>query len=508
LAAGNFNGPIFILPKGGTIMAVNLNVAESQNRENRLGSITGYCGSINDLHGQVVCGTLANRERCFNQASTCNAGCALGQLGEILDAAVINHAPSGCAITSVGLHVLRRQLADKFGLDTRHAAFVATDMNENDTVFGATGDIKTIALEIYSRYKPGAIFIGTSCVSGVIGEDIVPVVEELRQLLPIPVAPVFCEGFRSKIWASGFDASFHAILTSVVEPPRQKTNKVNFINFFGSAAVEIAQMFANFGVEPTFLLANSTIEQLKHLSEAAATVSICGTLGSYLGNGLEERYGVPYVRSLQPHGIKGFETWLRNLGEAIGKQKEVEAYIERERAYYLPKIEEVKKELSGLRAVLGMGPGYTFNTSRVLQERGVKIVWASAWHFDRQYDDGKIPEAFTDLVQYSPEDFGMSVSDQQNYEVMNILNRLKPDIYFSRHPGTTVWAIKQGTPSLCITDEYMIFGYKGILNTGYAILDTVKNRSFAKNLADRVKLPYTDWWLDQHHSVFLKEAEG
>jgi nitrogenase molybdenum-iron protein alpha chain len=54
----------------------------------------------------------------------------------------------------------------------------------------------------------------------------------------------------------------------------------------------------------------------------------------------------------------------------------------------------------------------------------------------------------------------------------------------------------------------MIFGYKGILNTAYAILDTVKNRSFAKNLAERVKLPYTQWWLEQSNSHFLQEAEG
>jgi nitrogenase molybdenum-iron protein alpha chain len=489
-------------------VSVNLKVPEAQNRENRLGSITGYVGTLHDLHEQACSGCLQNRERCFNQASLCNAGCALGQLGEILDAAVINHAPSGCAITSVGLHVLRRQLADRYGLDTSHAAFVATDLDEKDTVFGATGSIKDIALEVYKRYKPGAIFIGTSCVSGVIGEDVNSVVQELKALLPIPIGAVYCEGFRSKIWASGFDAAFHAILTSVVKPPRQKTNKVNFINFFGSAAPEITAMFAEFGVEPTFLLANSTIEQLSHLSEAAATVSICGTLGSYLGNGLEEQYGVPYVRTLQPHGIAGFETWLRDLGCTIGNPQAVEAYIERERAKYLPKIEEAKKELKGLRAVIGMGPGYTFNTARVLQELGLEIVWASAWHFDKQYDDGQPPAAFEHLAQYSPDDFGMSVSDQQNYEVMNILNRLKPDIYFTRHPGTTVWAIKQGTPSLCITDEYMIFGYKGILNTAYAILDTVKNRSFAKNLAERVKLPYTQWWLEQSNSHFLQEAEG
>jgi hypothetical protein len=30
-----------------------------------------------------------------------------------------------------------------------------------------------------------------------------------RDEIPIPVAPVFCEGFKTKIWASGFDAAYH-----------------------------------------------------------------------------------------------------------------------------------------------------------------------------------------------------------------------------------------------------------------------------------------------------------
>jgi len=85
------------------------------------------------------------------------------------------------------------------------------------------------------------------------------------------------------------------------------------------------------------------------------------------------------------------------------------------------------------------------------------------------------------------------------------LNHYKPDIYFSRHPGTTVWAIKQGTAALYVADEYMIFGYRGLLNFAQSILDTIKNRSFEKNLAARTTSPYTDWWYAQGSEHFLKE---
>jgi len=484
-------------------MTINLNNSSVETRENRLGSIAGYNGDLNDLANQVKCGTLKDRERCFTQSSSCDAGCALGQLASITDVAVINHAPSGCTGMASQTIVNHTQLAAKRGVPYT-TVFLGTDMNEQDTVFGATESLKEIIIKTYQRYKPNAIFIGTSCVSGIIGEDVDSIVDELKDEIPVPIAAVHCEGFKSKVWATGFDASDHAILTSIVKLPKKKNNIINFKNFNESARKEIIKIFANFGVKPFFLYANTTVEELTHLSEALATVSICGTLGTYLGNGLEEKYGVPYVKSINPLGVVGFETWLREIGSVINKPEDIENYIEKERAIYLPKIEEVKKELKGLRAVLGMGASYAFQVTRVLQELGIEVVWVASWHFDSKYDNGEIPPHLDYLVENSPNNFKVSVTDQQNFEILNILNKYKPDIYFGRHPGTTVWAIKQGTAALFLGDEFKTFGYRGTLDFAQTILDTIKNRSFEKNLAARITLPYTQWWYKQDSSSLLK----
>ncbi|MGA2448570.1 MAG: nitrogenase component 1 [Polyangiaceae bacterium] len=481
-------------------MTMNLRAKESAPRERRLSSITNYCGSLRNLHGHACQGTLDNKERCFSQASLCNAACALGTLSLIIDAAVVHHGPSGCAVTAMQVCNAKNQLAGKLHLDNSHSGYVCTDMNEADTVFGATDNLRDVIRETHRRYQPKAIFVGASCVSGVIGEDMESVATETQEELGIPVAPVHCEGFRTKVWASGFDAAFHAILTHVVKPPRTRTNVVNVINFFGSARREITGLFAKLGVVPQFLISNSSVDQLSRLSESAATVSTCGTLGTYLGNGLEQAYGVPYVKLLHPCGMVGFDSWLRGLGAVLGKEAEVEALLEEERSKYLPKIQQVTERLKGLRAVLAMGPGFNFNTARALQELGITIVHSSAWHFDKQYDDGAMPAPFQYLVDHSPNDFPLSVSDLQNYELINILRASKPDIFFSRHTGSTVWAMKLGIPALCVCDEYAIFGYRGLLSFAHSILDVVTNRSLTDTLAQRVRLPYTEWWLNQAKS--------
>lgn len=485
-------------------MAINLSNSNLATRENRLGSITGYVGDLQDLAGQSKCGSLKGCGRCFSQSSTCLSGCALGQLGGIRDIAVIHHGPSGCSATSSSQYIVTNQVATKRGV-VNHSVYIGTDMDENDTIFGSTEALSDIVLEVYRRYKPKAIFVSSSCATGIIGEDIDSVVEDIKDQIDVPVIPVHCEGFKSRIWATGFDISDHAVLSGIVKPPKQKRNTINFKNFFESARNEIIDIFKNFDLEPIFLYANATVEELERLSESLATTCICGTLGNYLGNGLEEKYGVPYIRTINPLGITGYETWLREIGRVTNRSQVVEKYIEEQRKIYIPKIEEVKKELKGLKAVIGMGPGYTFEVSRVLNELGIEVVWALAWHYDKKYENGDVPPAMSYLLE-NDINFEASVADQQNFEVMNILNKYRPDLYLSRHPGSTVWAIKQGTPALFVADEYMIFGYKHTLEFAHTVLDTIRNRSFEQNLAKRVKLPYTDWWYQQEVGSFLEEA--
>ena len=486
-------------------MPFNFSNANIAIRENRLGSITGFVGDLQTLVSKSEDGTLRNRERCFSQSSSCLSGCALNALAAIRNVAVVYHAPAGCTAMASNDAVKFGQIAARVN-KTTNSVFVCTDLNEKDTVFGATKDLEKIIRHTYDAYKPDAIFVSTSCVSGVTGEDVDGVASDLDKELPVPVIPVHCEGFKSRIWASGFDISDHAVLQGIVQPPKQKRRTINIKNFYESARPQITKIFNEvFDAEPQFLYCNSTIEELSHLSEALATVCICGTLGTYLGNALEEKYGVPYVRTINHSGVTGFETWLRGIGDAIGKRAEVEKYIEKQRAIFIPQIEAVTAQLKGLRAVIGMGPGFTYEIARVLQEFGMTVEYALAWHYDYKYDNGKVPPALEHLLEHSPKDMKVAVADQQNYEVLNILNHYKPDVYFSRHPGTTVWAIKQGFAAVFVADEYTVFGYEGTLSFAKLIRDTVTNRSFEKNLAARTKLPYTKWWYEQNADKFIKE---
>ena len=373
-------------------MAFNFTNSNVSVREHRLGSITGYSGELKTLSSKTASGTLRNRERCFSQSSSCLSACALGVLAGIRNIAIIYHAPSGCAALAASTEVTFRQIAARVN-KKNNTVFVCSDLNENDTVFGAINHLKGIVKQTYENYHPDAIFVSGSCASGVIGEDIDSLVNELQDQYPVPVVPIHCEGFKSRIWATGFDIGDHAILQGIVKPPKEKRNVINLKNFFESGRKEVEALFAEFGIGVQMLYCNSTIEELSHLSESLATVSICSTLSTYLGNALQEKYGVPYIQTNAPVGIKGFEEWLRQIGKAINISDKVEAYIERQRAKYNPELEKLvdvaaeteKKALIGAKrfgeeamgfGTQGVNPtvenGYTKMDDLIKDAKGVK----------------------------------------------------------------------------------------------------------------------------------------
>lgn len=487
-------------------MAINLKTTEAKVRENRLSSIIAYKGSIKDLVAQAGGCSLKGGDRCFSQATSCSLGCAQGQLLMIKDAAVVGHSAIGCGSDTMQANINKRRGHFSRGWEVEDIRYINTNMTEEATVFGGKAKLREGVREAYRRFQPKVIFVTTSCVSGIIGEDVSGILKELEKEIPVPLVPVHCEGFRSKLWASGFDAAFHALLTYIVKPAQQKRpDLVNIINFAGVGRAQVIRLLNRLDLEPQFIVQFTTLEQVERLSEAAATLSFCGTLGSYLATGLEEHFGVPYIKSLQPHGIAGTDSWLRELGRVLGKEAEVEELIAAEKAAITAELAELQAKLRGKRVVIGMGPSFAQNYVRVLRELAMDVVWTASWHLDQRHDYGEVPAAALNLAE-GGKDIPYSVSDLQIFEITNLLRELKPDVYVCRHGGMAVWAAKLGIPTIFVNDEYQSFGYQGLINFGTRIADALANPTFVRYLAGKIKLPYTDWWLQQNAFKYLDEA--
>ena len=321
--------------------------------------------------------------------------------------------------------------------------------------------------------------------------------------LGVPVVAVFCEGFRSKVWTTGFDAAYHAIARKLIEPAKEKTNKINVINFWGSDIFE--DWFKEFGVEPNYITPYSTVNTLRHSSEALATIQICPTLGSYLGAALEDEFGVPEIKTAPPYGIKQTDRWFRELGKLLGKEDVAEKIIKEKKEKYLFRIEKLREKLKGKKVYVVSGAAHGHALIAVAKELGMESVGASVFHHDLTYD---INSEDVDLLRADVKDFGnianFHVCNRQEFEYVNTIRRVKPDVLLARHGGMTLWGAKYGIPSLLVGDEHFSMGYEGIISYGERIVEVIENDEFVKNLARHASNPYTKWWLDQEPGKFLK----
>jgi nitrogenase molybdenum-iron protein alpha chain len=494
----------FLKKQGGdpSMSEINLNAPEVQIREVRLGSITGFEGTAGELVQCSRAGSLRDTSRSFSQCMGCSSGQAFCMLSMITDAAVINHAPVGCAGDAFGFNFVYRVGQMERDLPAVTGRYFSTNIEEQDTIFGATQKLEDTIRGVYDRVHPKAIFITTSCASGIIGDDVEGVADQMAEDLGIPVVACFCEGFKSKIWTTGFDSAYHAIVRRLVKPPVKKTNKVNIINFWGAHIFD--DLLHQLGYEPNYIIPFSTVEDLSHISEAAATIQVCPTLGTYLGAALEQVYGVPEIKVPPAYGLAGTDNWMRELGRLLGKEPEMEEIIRSEHEKVLPALDEYRKKLEGKTAYVTAGAAHGHALIAVLRELGIEVKGAAIFHHDPVYDNGN---ENTDVLAHDVTTYGdvknYNVCNKQAYELVNILNRVKPDIMIARHGGMTVWGAKLGIPTLLIGDEQFSFGYQGILNYAQRVLETLDNTEFVTNLAKHSTMPYTKWWLEQNPFTFL-----
>lgn len=482
---------------------LNLKIPEVSIREIRLGSITGFQGSADELVKCSRCG-LKDKSRSFSQCLGCSVSQAACMVILIQDAAVISHGPVGCSSCFHEYAFTYRVNSPLRNVEnpTQRRIF-STNLQETDTVYGGAQKLADGIREVYDRTHSNAVFVLTTCAAGIIGDDVESVCNEAEEELGVPVVPVYCEGFRSRIWTTGFDASYHSIARKLVKPPRERRpDVINVINFWGSDI--FSDWFEAFGAKPNYITPYSTVENLARSSESAASIQICPTLGSYLGAALEQEFGVPEIKTAPPYGIAQTDRWFRELGKILHKENEAEKLIAAKKEEYLPKIEALKEKLRGKTAYVTGGAAHGHALLSVLGELGMEAVGASIFHHDPHYDNGSEEG---DLLAQRVKEYGdvpnFNICNKQEFELVNMLNRLRPDILLARHGGMTLWGAKMGIPSLLIGDEHCSMGYEGIIRYGERILDTIENNEFVKNLEKHAINPYTKWWLSQEPYTFL-----
>lgn len=493
---------------------VNLKDNTCPSREQRAGGVNVYCGKASEIVKDAREGKLRNCERKFQQTSGCVLNFYLAvRVTTIRDAVVIFHAPVGCSSSALSYRELYRGVPIELGRPAKYdLKWMTTNITEKDAIYGATEKLKNTIVEAQKRYSPKAIFILTSCTSGIIGEDIEGAVSEIQPEVSAKIVPIHCEGVRSRLVQTGYDAFWHAVLKYLVKKPEKKQNDLvnvaSMLSYTWQDRVEIKRLLGKMGLRVNFIPEFATVEQFEELGEAAVTAPLCPTYTDYLSRGLNQEYGVPFFLYPSPMGIQNTDEWLRQIAKHTGKEDIVEKVIKEEHEKWQPKMEAIRKEFLSMKEngekvqVLGsLGQGRLLAQMPFFDELGVESKAAMCQDFDEL-----ILNEVEELIDRIG-DFNIHVNTFQAAEQSHVTRRLDPDITltcpfqggaYKREKGVTRIHALRGDALPWSAQS----GYAGAIACGNFLIQSTKNKSFQKAMLEKTENSFKDWWYEQPDSLY------
>jgi nitrogenase molybdenum-iron protein alpha chain len=446
---------------------------------------------------------LKQAERRFSQGSQCQQINSMACLLSMQDAAFVVHSPLGCAACSALGNDLYRVGQMQQGIAVpRNARIFVTNLDEHDVINGGETKLCQALHLAAERYNPRVVFVFTSCASGIIGDDVDAIVASVQAEVEPLLIPVHCEGFKSKLCASGYDAAFLAIRDYVLKDlPKQETIP-GLLNLFAPVSVsqadrlEIERILGKLDIQVNYIPFYASLDQLKLLPRAQASTAICKVFADEFMKELKSDYGIPYSHTIMPVGIHNTDRWLLGVAQVFGKTDEANRYIEEEHASIEPLMRDLKSRLAGKRVFVTGGTGRSFAAAALVEDFGMEMIALDTPVYDED------AQADIEYLNQIYGNFTLDVGESAAFEQANLIKRLKPDVFI----GSASTAARLGIPTTHVGEmKRPTMGYNSLVHLGNKVANQLENPSFNVRLAKHAKLPYKNSWYEQNPFAYIKE---
>lgn len=299
----------------------------------------------------------------------------------IADALHLVHGPVGCAAYTWDI---RGALSS--GPELHRLSF-STDLKEREVVFGGEEKLYKSLIELIDRYAPKAAFVYSTCIVGIIGDDMAAVCRRVEREKGIPVIPVQSEGFKGNKRA-GYYAACAAMMKlvgtgDISDAPKVSVNLLGDFNLAGEIWI-IRDYLTRMGVS---VVANVTgdgrVGELGRAHGAALNVVQCSGSTMEFAKMMKEKYGVPFIRASW-FGIDDVADSLYRIADFFapidpGIEERTSALVREEVEKLLPVVERYRKDLEGKKAALYVGGAFkAFSLVKAFRLLGMKVVVAGS----------------------------------------------------------------------------------------------------------------------------------
>ena len=305
----------------------------------------------------------------------------------ITDALHIVHGPIGCAAYTWDI---RGSLSS--GSQLYRQSF-STDMQEMDVIYGGEKKLEAALLELIEHHKPKAAFVYSTCIVGIIGDDVSAVCKRVQSKTGIPVLGVHSEGFKGTK-KDGYKAACEAINKLVGTGDTEKIGpySINILGEFNLAgeAWIIRDYYRRIGIEVvSTLTGDGRIDDIRRSHGAKLNLVQCSGSMTYLAKMMERDHGIPFKRV----SYFGIEDMSAALYEAAKFFKEDPTIMERaqqlvreELGLIYPEIRRFKEKLIGKKAAIYVGGSFkAFSLVRILRMLGMETAVVGSQTGDKEY---------------------------------------------------------------------------------------------------------------------------
>ncbi len=274
-----------------------------------------------------------------------------------------------------------------------HRLCFSTDLREKDVVYGGEKKLAAAIRELVPKHSPKAVFVYSTCIVGVIGDDVDSVCKKAGQELGIPVIPVHSAGFAGTK-KDGYKAACTA-LSKIVgtddsgEVSPFSINILGEFNLAGEAWI-IKEYYRRMGIEVVSILTgDGRIDDIRRSHRASLNLVQCSGSLTTMAEEMKDKYGIPYKR-VSYFGMEDVSKALYEVADFFSEEdpmmKERAAEIVREEvSKYLPAMQECKTKLEGMKCAIYVGGAFkAFSLIRILRTLGVDVVLVGSQTGNRQ----------------------------------------------------------------------------------------------------------------------------
>lgn len=305
----------------------------------------------------------------------------------IADALHLVHGPIGCAAYTWDI---RGALSSGPQL---HRNSFSTDLQEKEVIFGGEKKLKRALLELIERHAPKAAFVYSTCLVGLIGDDVEAVCREVARLRGIPVIPVASEGFRGTK-KSGYQAACEAVYqlvgTAALETiPPLCVNILGEFNIAGESWT-IRRYLEQMGVTVICTMTgDGRVDDIRRAHQAKLNLVQCSGSMTHLARLLEREHGLPFKR-VSFFGLEDTAAALYEVADFFkttdpGVVERARHLVRRELQTVQPELRQLAQDLAGKKAALYVGGAFkAFSLIRALRHLGMKTVLAGTQTGNRE----------------------------------------------------------------------------------------------------------------------------